>query len=111
MKAFKAISKSDKDFLNVHLKYEGLTHLSSLLIIINITVFVATGLVQGFTYYFPLIALVLFFLLHLITIFPKTDLLNKKVYWTCFSLLIIGGYFTVASIIYYVQHGHYKALG
>lgn len=79
-----------------------------MLIVVNLTLFVSSGLVAGFKYYFPLIALTLFGIVQTVITFPTVNLKSSKVYWFCFSLAWLGIYFTMASVIYMLEHGDFK---
>jgi mannitol-specific phosphotransferase system IIBC component len=63
---------------DIDLKIHELGRFLNLLVIINITFFVASGLVVGLKYYFPLIALTLFILAKIIIIFPALNLYSRR---------------------------------
>ena len=93
-----------------NLKITLLSKFLNLLIITNLTLFVASGLVFNFQYYFPIISLVIFLVMVLIIIFPLTNLKSKKIYWTLFLLLFVGSYFLIASILYMIKQGDFQKL-
>ncbi len=79
-------------------------------IVVNLSLFVTTGLISDYGYYFPLIALGIFLLCLLYLTFPTTTLYSNKSYIALFIALWIGIYFTGASIVYMVQHDHFRKL-
>ena len=92
---------------NIEVKIAAAGRWMNLLVVINITLFVASGLVQGLKYYFPILALITILITASIILFPKTNLLSKKFYWIIFSSLGIATYLTVASIVYFVSNKHF----
>ena len=103
---YRALDASEYDT-----RYDQIGRSLNLLIVINITVFVTSGLVQDFRYYFPLIALIIFLVLQFVLTVPLFKLRGP------ISLLLIsvgmwiGVYFTMASIVYMIQHGDFIKLG
>jgi len=92
----------------LELKYKAIGQILGLFIVVNISLFVTTGLVSDFKYYFPLIALILFLCILLFVTFPKSKLLSQKCYSIIFFIVWIGIYFTGASIVYMIKHNHFK---
>ena len=101
------MSDTDK-FWNI--KYASLSRTTNLMILINITIFVASGLVQNYEYYWPLIALVLYSVQIIYTILPFTKLQSTKTYWSLFIVHVLGGYFTISSVVYLIQKGDIQKL-
>jgi len=93
---------------DLELKYGNLSRFLTLLIIINITLFFATGLVQGLRYYFPIIAMGIFLLMEILLTAPFVSLKSKKIFYLNFLLLLVGLYFTISSVAYLIQHGDFK---
>lgn len=87
------------------LKIANLSNLLSILIISNLSLFIASGLVADFRYFFPIISLAIFLIMELILVFPLSNLKSVKLYYSLFISLLIGGYFLVASIVYMITHG------
>jgi len=92
-------------------RYDQIGRSLNLLIIVNVTVFVTSGLIQGFQYYFPLIALGIFMVLQFVLTVPLFKLRNTITLLIITLTMWVGVYFTVASIIYMVQHGDFIKLG
>lgn len=86
------------------IKIANISRLTNMMVILNITLFVTSGLVKGLEYFFPIIALVIFCLLSLVLIFPLTNIQGLRTYWIIFIAFLIGTYFTIASIVYLVEH-------
>lgn len=79
----------------------------SILIIVNISLFIASGLVHNFRYFFPIIALVIHTSVYFLITLPWYNLHKNRNYLFLFILTWIGFYFTIASIIYMVKHGDF----
>ena len=104
---------SDAQYLDssgIELRLGALSRFLNVLILINGTTFVLTGLVRDLMYYYPIIALALFFLVEVYLIIPCFDLKSKKLYWGALSVFGLGIYFTLASIVYFVQQGHFERI-
>ncbi|MBT3236187.1 MAG: hypothetical protein HN353_09585 [Bdellovibrionales bacterium] len=96
-------SKTDYQF-----KIANISRFSNLLIAMNITLFVASGLVSGMRYYFPLIALALLFVVQMVITMPIFIIRGRKNFVALFSIVWLSVYFTISSVIYMVQHGDFK---
>lgn len=84
--------------------WANLTRLNNLLIILNITLFFLTGLVaQGYTYTF--ISIGCFAIVAILTILPVPFINRLWFYLFNLTIELIGIYFLVASIIYWVRTG------
>jgi len=85
-------------------KYSLLSRFINIFFALNATLFYASRLVINGGYWFPLVAAALFLIAEGIMLWPWTDLKSNKVYLTCFITTALGAYFTVASIVYWIQH-------
>lgn len=97
--------KSDFQF-----KIANIGRFTNLLIILNISLFVTSGLVKNFDYYFPMIAISLQLMIHFIITFPIYLIRKKTELISLFIALWISIYFTIASIIYLIQHNDFENL-
>lgn len=100
-------TKSKKDqIFNAHymLFWPNLSRLNGLLVILNISMFFLTGLVnQGYYYTFYSLACLSIVAIGMVV---PTSLVRKFWYYLMFLLFeIVGIYFFVASIVYWIQHG------
>lgn len=85
-------------------KYSSLSRYVSLMFAANATLFITSKLVISGGYWFPLVACAFYVAVYGILLCPWTELKCKKVYLTAFTLAAIGSYFTIASVVYWIQH-------
>lgn len=84
--------------------WANMARLNNLLIILNITLFFLTGLVaQGYTYTF--ISIGCFAIVAVLTILPVPFVNRLWFYLLNLTVELIGIYFLVASVIYWVRTG------
>lgn len=91
--------------LELSLKYQNVSRFLTLLIILNSSVFIVTGLVQGYRYYFPLIAIAICLVEEILLMFPLIRLNSSRWLWALNISTLVSLYFTVASVVYYIQYG------
>jgi hypothetical protein len=84
--------------------WANLTRLNNLLVIMNISLFFLTGLVAK-GYFYTFISLTCLGLVSIASIFP-TPLIHRLGYYVIFFLFeLVGIYFLVNSIIYWIRNG------
>lgn len=88
----------------VYLKIHNMSRLLNILILANITTFIGTGLVYDFKYWFPLIALTLFFIVAFFLTLPSYKMKSVQGYWCLFLTFWFGIIFTMISFVYMVTH-------
>jgi hypothetical protein len=97
--------KQDSIFAGDHvLFWTNLSRLNGLLVILNISMFFLTGLVTS-GYYYTCYSLACLSVVGLGMVLP-TSLVRRLWYYSCFLFVeLVGMYFFVASIVYWVRHG------
>jgi len=83
--------------------WTNLSRLNGLLVILNISMFFLTGLVNR-GYYYTCYSLIALSAVGLGAVLP-TSLIRKLWYYLCFLFFeLVGVYFLVASIVYWIRH-------
>jgi len=91
----------DADHMNY---WSNLNRVNNLLVIMNISMFFLTGLVAR-GYYFTFYSLICLGVVALGSLIPTTLIRKLWYYWTFLGIELIGLYFLVASILYWVRNG------
>ncbi len=85
-------------------KYGWLSRYINLLLVLNITLFVSSGLVTKRGYWFCLLASSIIILINGLVLNPWSNPKSRKLYQVVFWLTVLVTYLTVASVIYWIQH-------
>ncbi len=97
-------SVSSKHIFPSSEKYSSLSRYINLMFILNATMFISSKLIVTHGYWFPLVAAILFVVVYFLILAPWTDLKSTRLYVTLFILTAVASYFTIASVIYWIQH-------
>ena len=104
MRMYDRLSESFREHIEIF--WASLSRLNNLLIILNISMFFLTGLV-AMGYFYTFYALGCFAVVAMLTILPIPSIERLWFYLLALSFELTGGYFFVASIVYWVRTGAY----
>ena len=85
-------------------KYSLLGRFINLLFLLNASLFITSRLSVTRGYWFCYLSAVAFLTAYGIMLFPLTNLRSRRVYTVVFTLTAVGAYFTLASVLYWLQH-------
>ncbi|MSP18899.1 MAG: hypothetical protein EXR74_04950 [Bdellovibrionales bacterium] len=85
-------------------KYAWLSRYLNLLLVMNITLFVSSGLVIKKGYWFCIVASSIIIIINGLVLNPWSNPRSHKLYQVVFWLTVFVTYLTIASIIYWIQH-------
>lgn len=91
----------DADHMNF---WSNLSRVNNLLVIMNISMFFLTGLVTR-GYYYTFYSLICLMVVGMGSLVPTTLIRKLSYYWIFLAVELIGLYFLVASILYWVEKG------
>ena len=91
----------DADHMNF---WSNLSRVNNLLVIMNISMFFLTGLVAK-GYYFTFYSLVCLGVVGMGSLVPTTLIRKLGYYWIFLTVELLGLYFLVASVLYWVRNG------
>ena len=97
--------KLDTAFDADHMNFWGnLSRVNNLLVIMNVSMFFLTGLVTR-GYYYTFYSLICLGVVGMGSLVPTTLIRKLGYYWIFLAVELIGLYFLVASIFYWVENG------
>jgi len=97
--------KLDTAFDADHMNFWGnLSRVNNLLVIMNISMFFLTGLVAR-GYYFTFYSLICLGVVAMGSLIPTTLIRKLWYYWMFLVVELIGLYFLVASVLYFIKSG------
>lgn len=85
--------------------WSNLSRLNNLLVIMNISMFFLTGLVAK-GYFYTFYSLIILCIVSLGLLIPTALIRSLWYYWFYFVLELLGLYFLVASVVYWVNNGN-----
>jgi len=91
----------DADHMNF---WSNLSRVNNLLVIMNISMFFLTGLVAR-GYYFTFYSLICLGVVALGSLIPTTLIRKLWYYWMFLVVELVGLYFLVASVLYFIKSG------
>jgi len=97
--------KLDTAFDADHMNFWGnLSQVNNLLVIMNISMFFLTGLVAR-GYYFTFYSLICLGVVAMGSLIPTTLIRKLWYYWLFLVVELVGLYFLVASVLYFIKNG------
>jgi uncharacterized membrane protein YjgN (DUF898 family) len=84
--------------------WSNLSRLNNLLVIMNISMFFLTGLVAK-GYFYTFYSLIILSIISVGLLIPTALVRTLRYYWFYFVLELLGLYFLVASVVYWVNNG------
>ena len=96
---------------NRHLSmlWGNLSRLNNLLVVMNISMFFLSGLVER-GYFFTFFSLACLGTVGLATLLPTRLIDHVGYYMTIVCIEVLGGYFLVASVVFWLQHADLPAM-